>query len=123
MQASTRNFLWIVGIGIAGVSALLRLRPALLRDVQVVRQEPATDGNYTLVHLAWRYHPGARPASMIIDLTDSQGQSGSLTSDGERDHGSIPLAAPLAASYTLIVTSVHRLAGFPRETRQTFERP
>lgn len=121
MQASTRTILWIVGIGLAGVAALLRLRPALLRDARVVRQEPAADGNYTRVYLAWRYRRGARPASLIIDLTDSQGQSGSLTSDGDCEDGSLPLAAPLAAPYTLNITSVHRLAGFPRETRQTFE--
>jgi len=115
--------LWIVGFGLAGAAALLRLHPAQLRHARVVRQEAVADGNYTLVYLAWSYHRGTRPTSLIIDLTDSRGQSGSLTVDGASDNGRIPLAAPLATPCTLSITSVHRLAGFPRETRQTFEQP
>lgn len=121
MQQSTRSIIWMIGIALAGVATLLRLRPALLRNIEIVRQEPAANGNYTLVHLAWSYRLGARPTSLIIDLSDSQGQRGSLTSDGESTGGSIPLAMPPMPPCTLHVSSVHRLAGFPRETPQTFD--
>lgn len=120
MAPSLRIAAWIGGGMLAGTLALFRLRPALLHDARVTDVESRPGQNYSLARLSWHYRPGARPVSLIIDLTDEQGNSGSLTIDGERTSGAIPVAAPLHGNYALTATSVHRLAGFARRHRQTF---
>ena len=84
------------------------LIPARIRHLRVRHpRDPEISG----VTLSWDYSWGARPLSLIFDLT-AGATTGSVTSDGSSEEALITLGRPLQGPYQLTISATYRLLGF-----------
>ncbi len=107
---SVRRNLLLGGIGLALAGAVwtILLRPAALRQLRLTQVSAGTPHYASLV---WRYGLGARPQSVILDITAGNGASGSATVDGETFNAEIPLSMGFSGPYTLSTTATYRILG------------
>lgn len=103
---------WLLPVGFLAL-AWLAIRPARVRRARVVAingQQPA------YAALVWHYGGGARPQSVIFDLT-GPGGTGSVTVSGEQYESEVPLPAAFSGPYRLTAIAAYR--SFGRLYRQT----
>ncbi|NTW00282.1 MAG: hypothetical protein HGA19_03135 [Oscillochloris sp.] len=84
------------------------LVPARLQHLRVNRvsnTEPASAG------FSWGYSAGARPQSIIFDLTLGASTTGSITTDGEATEAEVPLGSAATGAYHVTATATYRILG------------
>jgi hypothetical protein len=89
------------------------LTPAALRNARISR---VSGGAPAYACLSWGYGAGARPLSIIFDLTLADGATGSITTDGEASEAELPFRSAAPGPYTLAITATYRLLGVVRRT-------
>ncbi|NNJ08773.1 hypothetical protein EKD04_000350 [Chloroflexales bacterium ZM16-3] len=104
-----RRGFWIAFWGVL-TAAVWRgaLLPASVRNVQMSRLHGLGP---TSVGFRWGYGAGARPQSIIFDLSMGDGATGSITTDGEATEAEVPLGAAHAGPYQISATATYRILG------------
>ena len=102
------------GLLTGSAAALFLTRPARLRDVALLGVRPRADAQGVRAAIAWKYGPGARPVSLIVDLEAEDGVHGSATADLEQREVLVPLPTAPTKPYTITTTATYRIMGIPR---------
>ncbi|NJN15755.1 MAG: hypothetical protein HC822_05450 [Oscillochloris sp.] len=123
MQEQTRERLrwglWTAGwVGALVWMSRTSLAPAVLRGGRL-EEVSATQPAYA--RISWDYGIGARPISIIFDVTLDNQATGSVTTDGEAMEAEIPLIGfATAGTYTIDASATYRVFGLARTRAYRF---
>lgn len=93
-------------VALLGGAALLA-RPAALRGARVADIQPLVP---VRARIELSYGSGARPVSVIVDLSAPSG-GGSATVSGDQDSFELPVIGSLDGACRVVTTATYRVAG------------
>src|SRR5215468_149644 len=110
----TRNpksqFVWGGALALLVGAAALVFRPARMLAARVTAITPSSPPFASVV---LTYGPGLAPTSVIVDVFDRDGNSGSATVAGVQLFVEIPLSGGLSGHHRIVATATYRLLGMP----------
>jgi hypothetical protein len=109
---------WGGGLALLAGAAALAFRPARLIAARVTAITPASPPFASVV---LTYGPGLAPTSVIVDVLDRDGNSGSATVAGTQLFVEIPLSGTLSDHHRVVATSTYRLLGMPLTLVREFD--
>ncbi|MBX0326156.1 hypothetical protein K2Z83_00410 [Oscillochloris sp. ZM17-4] len=104
-----------------GVLTAVVWRGALLpASVRNLRLNGVSGDGPAYARFSWGYGAGARPQSIIFDLSLGAGASGSITTDGEATEAEVPVGGAAAGPHAICATATYRILGVVRTREYRF---
>jgi hypothetical protein len=113
-----QRLFWGGGLALLAGAAALAFRPARMIAASVTA---ITYASPPFASVVLTYGPGLAPTSVIVDVRDRDGNSGSATVAGAQLFVEIPLSGALNGHYRIVATATYRLLGMPLSLVREFD--